>query len=608
MRIFAIKRIISTLMKTPFIYNKGRLLATLTVAVVAAMVLLPFIGLTDFNSKGEPREAVVAVSMLNERNFILPENNGGDIPYKPPFFHFCIALVSLVGGGVSEFTSRLPSALSLVAMVAGCFAFFMKRKSLLVAAVAAALTMTAFEVHRAGMNCRVDMMLTAFIVGALLTMYRWHERGARGLPLWSIVCMSGAVLTKGPVGFVLPCLVVGVFMLLRGERLGKAFLTMAASGVLACIVPLLWYVAAYNEGGERFLDLVIEENFGRMTGTMSYESHVHPFTYNFITLISGYLPWTLLLLFGLFVVPWSRLKEGFRGGKTAFNIKSLIQKIRSKDALQVFVWTALTVVFVFYCLPSSKRSVYLLPCYPFLAYLIAEFIVWLSAAKRAVVLRSFALTMAAITTLLTIVFIVVRAGFVPEELFTGRHAAENRAMLRALQTVELLPWRLLLVALPLVAAAYSLRVCTSERLRQSRQHLLAAMFSVVFALFIAVDGVYQPAVMNTKSLRPAAEMIRQTFPNEPLYAYISVPMMHFFGANFYLGDSIKQFENVCDEGGKKTIRTPNSGVLIIAEGDSETLTKRYPHYRFQLVKTLTGRPTELKDNVRFYRFSRLSMK
>ena len=63
--------------------------------IVSILTVLPFIGLTLFYSKGEPREAVVALSMINDGNWILPINNGGDIPYKPPFFHWCIALAFL---------------------------------------------------------------------------------------------------------------------------------------------------------------------------------------------------------------------------------------------------------------------------------------------------------------------------------------------------------------------------------------------------------------------------------------------------------------------------------------------------------------------------------
>lgn len=172
----------------------------IAVVVISCVMLLPFLGLTDFNTKGEPREAVVALSMLKSGDWILPVNNGMDIPYKPPFFHYCIALVSLLTGSVDEYTSRLPSALALIAMTVGCFVFYKRRRNAQQALMGALLLLTSFEVHRAGVNCRVDMVLTACVVGAMLLFYRWWERGSKGFPLLAVLCMSGAVLTQGSGG------------------------------------------------------------------------------------------------------------------------------------------------------------------------------------------------------------------------------------------------------------------------------------------------------------------------------------------------------------------------------------------------------------------------
>ena len=39
-----------------------------TLLLIAVLTIIPFLCLTEFNSKGEPREAVVALSMLKEGN------------------------------------------------------------------------------------------------------------------------------------------------------------------------------------------------------------------------------------------------------------------------------------------------------------------------------------------------------------------------------------------------------------------------------------------------------------------------------------------------------------------------------------------------------------
>ena len=91
-------------------------------------------------------------------------------------------------------------------------------------------------------------------------------------------------------------------MLLRGRRFWYAVGKMAVIAVASCVLPAVWYIAAYQQGGEEFFNLVMEENFGRFMGKMSYESHVHGMHYNFITVLSGYVPYTLLLVMAL---PWA---------------------------------------------------------------------------------------------------------------------------------------------------------------------------------------------------------------------------------------------------------------------------------------------------------------
>ena len=99
------------------------------IALLSVLVVVPFLGETIFYSKGEPREAIVALSMLESGNWILPVNYGTDIAYKPPFFYWSIAAVSSLFGEVTEFSARFPSALAFLAMQLMFFAFVAKRKN-----------------------------------------------------------------------------------------------------------------------------------------------------------------------------------------------------------------------------------------------------------------------------------------------------------------------------------------------------------------------------------------------------------------------------------------------------------------------------------------------
>ena len=556
-------------------YNK----AFTIVCVIAVMLTVPFLGLTDFYSKGEPREAVVAYTMVEHGNWILPINNGGDIPYKPPFFHWCIALFSLLQGHVSEFTSRLPSALALVAMSVGGFVFFAKRKNANMALLATLLSLTAFEVHRAGINCRVDMVNTAFMVGALFLMFRWWERGKHTMPWLAILCMSGATLTKGPVGMLLPCAVMGVFMLTQRESLWSTVWRLGLTALLSLVLPLCWYYAAYLQGGDEFLRLVKEENIDRLLGKMAYESHENPFWYNFLTLITGWLPYTLLFVFSLFVLPWKRFsKSGF------------MQSVRRAEPMQVFVWLAFGLILFFYCIPKSKRSVYLLPCYPFMAWLMAQYVVWL-VANRLSAVKAYAWLMGVLGVVLSVAFVVLKTGVVPDTLFHGKHAADNIAMLHALESISVSPSHLLFALLPAAVGVTTIMTLLKKD-DNLRNRVVWWSLSVVVTLFLALDSTFQPAVLNTKADKPLAPQIEQRFDMTKMYSYMSSPMLHFFSLNFYLGDRIQQFEKV----------KPEDGVLMIPEDDVEEFKKTVGRgYCLQRVWQIR-RAVEEKHEVGFYKF------
>ena len=557
-------------------YNKALWLIT----ILAIVMLIPFLGLSDFNTKGEPREAVVAYTMLEHGNWILPINNGGDIPYKPPFFHWCIAFFSLFIGYVNEYTSRLPSAVSLVLMTIGGFVFYAKRKDTQISLIAAILTLTAFEVHRAGINCRVDMVNTAFMVGAMYLLYRWWEKGKHQLPWLAILCMSGATLTKGPVGIILPCFVMGVFMLTQRENFWGIVWRMALTALLSLIIPFCWYYAAYLQGGDEFLRLVKEENIDRFMGKMAYESHENPAWYNLLTLVMGWAPYTLLLLFSLFILPWKKFS------KTRF-----LENAKKATPLQVFTWLAFLLVLFFYCIPKSKRSVYLLPCYPFMAYLIAEYIVWMMKEKMGAI-KVYAGVIASLAVILVIATLVIRAGGIPDTIFHGKHAADNIAMLHAIgESTHGILFYVCYMFL-IIGAYHIFKALKKKETSQMMKYTLV----MIIAIFITLDSTLQPAVLNTKADKHLAPVIEKKFDTSKLYSYMSVDMLHFFSLNFYLGDKIQQFDKVL----------PQDGVLMIPEEHMPDFLEKFgKDYTFQKVWEVR-KTVEWHNKVGFYRFVKTS--
>lgn len=583
-----------------------------TVIIISAITLLPFLGNTDFTTKGEPREAVVAVSMLNQHNRILPINNGFDIPYKPPFFQWCIAAFSLVTGHVSEFTSRLPSALSLIILLCAGALFYAKRKNNNVSLLAAIITLTAFEVHRAGTNCRVDMVLTMFIVCALYALYEWWERGCRRLPWIAVLCMSGATLTKGPVGMVLPCFVMFVFMLftawqqgkLCGRIIWKTTYKLFLSAVLASVLPLIWYWAAYRQGGDQFMALVMDENVGRFLGKMKAVTHANPWHYNFLMLIAGWLPWTLPLLLSLFVLPWRKFANSFTKGESTgkVTLKSRIMAaMRKADAVQVFTWLSFLLILFFYCIPKSKRGVYLLPCYPFMAVLIVEYMAWL--VKRSLFpIRFYIGFLSIVGFILTVALVILRAGLVPDSIFHGKHAWENIQMLHALSDGSMSLGDILMALMPLLAACLGLMTLMRRRSCFVTSHPVFASTVMTLLVFMAFDGYYKPTVVGCQSLRPVATQVAQAAKGEPVFALTTInkrevgdDVLRLYGIDFYLADSVRQFD----------VDRPRKGVVVVPARCKHLLGEPFAkRYSFKEIMRTEHRASCFKDTIYVYQFVR----
>lgn len=583
-----------------------------TVIIISAITLLPFLGNTDFTTKGEPREAVVAVSMLNQHNWILPINNGFDIPYKPPFFQWCIAALSMIAGHVSEFTSRLPSALSLIILLCAGALFYAKRKNNNVSLLAAIITLTAFEVHRAGTNCRVDMVLTMFIVCALYALYEWWERGCRRLPWIAVLCMSGATLTKGPVGIVLPCFVMFVFMLftawqqgkLCGRIIWKTTYKLFLSAVLASVLPLIWYWAAYRQGGDQFMALVMDENVGRFLGKMKAVTHANPWHYNFLMLIAGWLPWTLPLLLSLFVLPWRKFANSFTKGESTgkVTLKSRIMAaMRKADAVQVFTWLSFLLILFFYCIPKSKRGVYLLPCYPFMAVLIVEYMAWL--VKRSLFpIRFYIGFLSIVGFILTVALVILRAGLVPDSIFHGKHAWENIQMLHALSDGSMSLGDILMALMPLLAACLGLMTLMRRRSCFVTSHPVFASTVMTLLVFMAFDGYYKPTVVGCQSLRPVAMQVEQAAKGEPVFALTTInkrevgdDVLRLYGIDFYLGDNVRQLD----------VDRPRKGVVVVPAQCKSLLSEPFAkQYSFKEIMRTEHRVSCFKDTIYVYQFVR----
>ena len=148
-------------------------------------------------------------------------------------------------------------------------------------------------------------------------------------------------------------------------------------------------IPPHGSRGDEFLNVVLAENFARFlhlnTPEISYDlGHENGVWYNFMTLAAGFIPWTIFFFFSLFGLKLSKPEQPIKE-----ILKNTWKRIRSMEKVRLFSLVALIGILFFYSIPSSKRSVYLMPAYPFIALFLAQYALYITE-YRTKVTRVFA--------------------------------------------------------------------------------------------------------------------------------------------------------------------------------------------------------------------------
>jgi len=565
----------------------------LLILLIATLSTLPWIGLGEFYTKGEPREAALAISMIEKGEWIIPSSYADEFAYKPPLNHWLISAFSLAinKGEVTPFTSRLPSAIAFIAMIGICFMFFARRRPVLEAFISCLIIITCFEIHRAAMTTRIDMLLTFLMVAALIQLYTWYEKRRFGLLLSAWAFLSLATLAKGPVGALLPCLIFGIFLLTRRENFFKSALKCLAILASALIVPLIWYYAAYQIQGDAFLDKVFAENFGRFLRLDSssldidYELGVeNPWYYYPVSLIGGFLPWTILLAISLFFIRYK---------KPSGTIKSFISQIMSMDKVLLFSLLVTVVTIIFFTVPASKRSTYIMLTYPFIAIFIARFFIFLTDAKPMAVRISTSILLS-VGILALLVVILAYTGIITEDM--AQSLSKRERTLRDIHvffTLFRYPGWLGLLGITILLAA----IVNSFYLLRKKMNLkiLMAGFGLMLAINIFMDSYLLPGYKDAYSTRPFAELLAKKYDlNDNVYVtnYLK-SYRNLYSLNFSMHNSFKNIEK----------EKPDSGYFIALELDIERIKEQYKEYEFTLLES-SDKMNENKNEILFFKIEK----
>ena len=320
---------------------------------LATVLFATALGGHDLWAPDEPRTGVIVRESLDTGSWTVLRENGRVWVEKPPLYYWLAGIASLPAGRPTELSLRIPSSLAGIAGIVLVFylgrALFGRRTGLLAAIVLATTQNFVLEARWA----HADMVWCLCLLGSCLAFFEADRRGGdRRLLALFYVAVGLAMLTKGPLGFVLPVLSVVVFLAATRD-LGGLRRAGLAWGIPLALLPVLLWIAAWSAAaGESF---PLADTMQRL-GTRFTEGvhHPRPFVHILVSLPTEFLPWTILLPLAI-VHTWPR-----RTGRT--------------DRETVYLYSWAVVMLAVFALSAEKRGVYLLPLMPLLAVLVAR--VW----------------------------------------------------------------------------------------------------------------------------------------------------------------------------------------------------------------------------------------
>ncbi|MCB0333097.1 MAG: glycosyltransferase family 39 protein [Bdellovibrionales bacterium] len=338
----------------PLFSNKSWLFVLFVVGYLA--INLPGIN-APFISSGEPREALVAQNMILQGNLLESARYDENLATKPPFLHWFMVLSTKVTGEMNEAASRLPSVVAATVAVVAWTLFLIPLIGLPQAILFFLILSTSGEWYRHASHARVDMLLASLVSLSLLALFHWMNSPKVRYLAIATVCMALAALTKGPIGVALPIAITLASLLYWRELRISKVIILGCVSLLALFPLFAWYIAQTEGGNSSLMDIVLHENLDRLLGKMSTgdDPHAHGPFYLIGAFLLGLLPWSLFgVIAGVFLrktkISWAKTPE-------------------TKRFLQWCVISVLLTLVVF-LIPSSKRGVYLLPCYPAAAFLL----------------------------------------------------------------------------------------------------------------------------------------------------------------------------------------------------------------------------------------------
>lgn len=282
-----------------------------------------FIAITD---PVESNYTLTSAEMLASGDYISPRIYGNYWYDKPIFFYWeLIAAFKIFG--INEFAARFFSALFGIFGIVMTYGFARKIYDVRTGFFSAVILATSFEYWLILKTVITDITLFLFFNAVLAFFYIAYTGKNKNYYYLCYLFAGLSVLTKGPIGILLPGFIVTVFILCRRDFTEIKRMKLVGGTAIFLIVGVGWYYIMYRLHGPIFLDTFLGIH-NVLRATISEHPRYNVWYYYTVIFFLGFFPWcfSLLMVIGkywkrrqwpiidqttFFLLLWALLVNGF---------------------------------------------------------------------------------------------------------------------------------------------------------------------------------------------------------------------------------------------------------------------------------------------------------
>ncbi len=278
------------------INNANPQVIRLLIAVFSGLLFIPFLGGVHLFDWDEINFAESAREMIVTGDYLTVQINFQPFWEKPPLFIW-MQVLSMKLFGINEFAARFPNAICGIVTLLVLFNIGRKIRNNLFGmfwVLAYAGSVLPFFYFKSGI---IDPWFNLFIFLGVyfLMLYSYPENKKKIKNIVLSATFTGlAVLTKGPVGFLLVALTGGVYLLWIKFRIKVKTAEVLLYFLVLALVGGSWFIMQILAGNsETVIDFIVYQV--RLFQTQD-AGHGGFFGYHFVVLLAGVFPSSILAL------------------------------------------------------------------------------------------------------------------------------------------------------------------------------------------------------------------------------------------------------------------------------------------------------------------------